>query len=158
LKIKAQNCILLFILINMNILFFYEDIQEFDFNSKLCTSWILECINERNKISGDLNFIFTSDKYLLAINRQYLQHDYYTDIVTFDYCVENTISGDIYISVDRVKDNAVEYNQSFNQELHRVIIHGVLHLLGLKDHSEEEKIQMRNAENLCLEKINLFER
>ncbi len=142
----------------MNILFFNEDIDKFDFDSGLCQTWILNCIENFNKSVGDLNFIFTSDNYLLEINKQYLQHDYYTDIITFDYCVENTISGDIYISIDRVKENALEYKQSFTQELHRVIIHGVLHLIGLNDHSDSEKKEMRNAENECLKKINLFER
>ncbi len=138
----------------MSIHFFYEEIDEFTFDTHLCSNWILDCINSYHKSSGDLNFIFTSDKYLLDINKKYLQHDYYTDIITFDYCVENTISGDIYISIDRVKENAYEYNQSFMQELHRVIIHGILHLIGLNDHTEEEKIEMRKAENICLKKLN----
>jgi rRNA maturation RNase YbeY len=138
----------------MSIHFFYEEIGEFTFDTYLCSNWILACINQFHKNSGNLNFIFTSDEYLLGINKKYLQHDYYTDIITFDYCVENTISGDIYISIDRVKENAREYNQSFLQELHRVIIHGILHLIGLNDHTEEEKIEMRKAENICLEKLN----
>ncbi|MCF6239775.1 MAG: rRNA maturation RNase YbeY [Bacteroidales bacterium] len=142
----------------MNILFFYEDIEHFDFGSESCKNWILKCIDNYNKVAGDLNFIFTSDNYLVEINKQYLNHDYYTDIITFDYCVENTISGDIYISVDRVRENAIEYKQTFNQELHRVIIHGVLHLLGLNDHSESDKLTMRQAENNCLKIINLLER
>lgn len=142
----------------MNILFFNEDIAEFDFDSDLCTKWVLDCIETYKKIAGDLNFIFTSDSYLLDINKKYLQHDYYTDIITFDYCVDNTISGDVYISVERVQENAVTYRQTFIQELHRVIIHGVLHLLGLDDHSEQEKEEMRKAENNCLNKINLLER
>jgi rRNA maturation RNase YbeY len=137
----------------MNIQFFYEDIDEFTFDTRLCTHWILDCIKHYHKRCGNLNFIFTSDDYLLEINKKYLQHDYYTDIITFDYCVEDTISGDIYISVDRVKENAQEYNQSFLQELHRVMIHGILHLIGLDDHTEEEKIEMREAENKCLNKL-----
>lgn len=140
----------------MSIYFFYEEIDKFKFDSNKTGNWVLNCIKYYKKTEGDLNFIFTSDTYLLNINKQFLQHNYYTDIITFDYCVENTISGDIYISIDRVKENAIKYHQTFEQELHRVIIHGVLHLIGLNDHTEVEKKEMRNAENECLKRIILI--
>ncbi len=134
----------------MGINFFFEDINEFSLSKQDDINWITDCINEHSKKTGDLNFIFCSDNYLLEINKEYLNHNYFTDIITFDYCMGDIISGDIYISTDRVEENAKEFKVSFSNELHRVIIHGVLHLLGLKDGSEEEKSQMRSAENECL--------
>ena len=134
----------------MDINFFFEDIDEIDLTTDVNKHWIAECIKAKNKEIGDLNFIFCSDSYLLELNKTHLNHDYYTDIITFDYCESNIISGDIYISIDRVGGNAKEFKQEFDIELHRVMIHGVLHLLGLDDHSEEEKKQMRSAEDACL--------
>ena len=137
----------------MNINFFYEEIDEFSFEEKKCISWINLCIEIYKKKAGNINIIFTNDEYLLNINKQYLQHDYYTDIITFDYCEADIISGDIYISLDRVKENAQEFNQEFDVELHRVIIHGILHLIGYNDHSDEEKKIMRLKEGDCLKQI-----
>ncbi len=105
---------------------------------------------EHHRKTGNLNFIFTSDRALLEINNHYLQHDDLTDIITFDYSEHSIIQGDIYISVERVKENASMYNTSFNNELKRVIIHGVLHLVGLHDKTREEKRTMRNAEDRAL--------
>ena len=102
---------------------------------------------------GEISYIFCSDDYLLDINKTYLKHDFYTDIITFDYTDAKKISGDLYISIDRVRDNAQELNLGFEQELHRVIIHGVLHLLGLKDKTEEEAKEMRKAEEECLKSL-----
>ena len=117
------------------------------------SDWLSRVIISESKLEGDLNYIFCDDEYLLGINQQYLNHDTYTDIITFDYCDGDTISGDIFISVERVKDNAQEYSVSFEEELHRVMAHGVLHLLGYKDKSEQEARLMREKEN---EKIKLF--
>lgn len=134
----------------MDINFFFEDFEGFVFNKSKDKKWILKCIKEYKKTAGDINFIFCSDPYLLEINKKYLDHDYFTDIITFNNCDEDIISGDIYISIDRVKENAEELKEDFNNELHRVMIHGILHLLGLNDSTEKEKIEMRNAEDGCL--------
>ena len=107
---------------------------------------------KRYKIKADsINVIFCSDEYLLEINRQYLQHDYFTDIITFDLAAKGTaVNGEIYISIDRVKENARTLGVSFNNELHRVIFHGVLHLCGLKDNRESDKKVMRREEDKLL--------
>ncbi|MBN2664720.1 MAG: rRNA maturation RNase YbeY [Bacteroidales bacterium] len=120
-------------------------------NKKILKSWIKSVCADFNKQVTDLNFIFMSDEELLQMNIKYLNHDYYTDVITFNYCEDDIISGDVYISVDRVKENALSLNQSFLQELYRVIIHGVLHLLGFEDHSIKEKLIMRDLENRSLQ-------
>ena len=100
---------------------------------------------------GAVNIIFCSDNYLLDINRRYLGHDYFTDIITCDYCEGDKLSGDLFISIDTVRDNAVEYDaESFEQELARVMVHGLLHLIGYDDHTQEEKTMMRQKENYYL--------
>ena len=103
----------------------------------------------REKV-GQIGYLFCDDAYLIEVNRTYLNHDTYTDIITFDYVVGDMISGDIMISVERVKENALQFNTSFEQELHRVIIHGVLHLLGQMDKSESEAAEMRKKEESAL--------
>ncbi len=108
---------------------------------------------EGNKIPGDINIILCNDAYLLEINKKYLNHDTLTDIITFDYCEEKIVSGDIYISIDRVEENAKLFNQDNERELTRVIFHGVLHLLGYKDKSDTEQKEMRGKEDFYL---NLF--
>ncbi len=112
--------------------------------------WIKQVIENDGSRVGDISYIFCSDERILEVNRQYLKHDFYTDIITFDYVEKDRISGDIFISTDRVRDNATEFNVSFEEELHRVIIHGVLHLLGQQDHTDKEKKQMRTKENKAL--------
>lgn len=112
--------------------------------------WINNTILNEGKIPGDLNYVFCSDKYLLDLNRSALDHDYYTDIITFDYCEENLISGDLFISVDRVGDNASQMGHSFSDELHRVMIHGILHLCGYKDKSKKDEQLMRKKEDYYL--------
>lgn len=127
---------------------------EFDLsNEEHFSKWISEVILSENKKEGDINYIFCDDEYILEINKQYLQHDYYTDIISFDYSVGNELHGDIFISVDRVRENAIDFNVSFDEELKRVVIHGVLHYCGYKDKSEDDEQVMRQKED---EKIKMF--
>ena len=108
--------------------------------------WIKSVVERRGKTVGNINYLFCDDEYLLKVNQEYLNHDTYTDIITFDYVAGNLISGDIMISVDRVRDNAKQYGVSVEEELCRVIIHGVLHLLGQGDKSEADALEMRRQE------------
>ena len=105
----------------------FEDVFSFEFNVSLILDWYINVSSQENKELGDVTIIFCSDDYLLDVNRQHLDHDYYTDIITFDYSDFPLVSGDLFISVDRVKENAIDFNVSFEHELHRVIIHGFLH-------------------------------
>ena len=137
-----------------NILFFNEDIEYLVKDKQRLRLWISDTIKaEGYKRVGELNFIFCSDAYLLEINKQYLDHDTYTDIVTFDSSEnEEVIAGDIFVSVERIVENAMQYKVSERDELHRVIIHGVLHLCGYHDKEEEEKEEMTAKENEYLAK------
>ncbi len=137
-----------------DISFFSEDIV-FNLSQKQkIREWINKAVREEGfRRVSELNFIFCSDNYLLDINKQYLDHDTYTDIVTFDSSEkEGVIAGDIFISVDRVRENALKFSVSEIDELHRVIIHGVLHLCGYRDKKKEEKALMRKKENEYLDK------
>ena len=116
--------------------------------------WLESVATKEGRILGEINIIFCSDEYLLDINKKYLNHDYYTDVITFDYSEGNVISGDIFISVDRAKENAQTYNQTFNKELNRVIVHGILHLIGYNDKTENEQKIMRQKEDYYLQKIS----
>jgi len=136
----------------MNINFFFENIETFDLNKNINT-WIQDTIENENKQLGEINIIFCSDEHLLKMNVEHLNHNFYTDIITFDYCEENIISGDLFISKNRVEENAKSFEVSFSDEINRVIIHGVLHLLGYNDKTDEEKKQMRNKENFYLDKL-----
>lgn len=130
--------------------FFTQD-TSFDIKGKLLLrKWIKTVITAYKSVQGEISIIFCSDNYLLEINKKYLGHDYYTDIITFDYCEQNRISGDLFISVDTVKANAEFYNVAFHDELHRVIIHGVLHLLKEDDMTPTQQQQMRVAEERAL--------
>ncbi|WP_304199657.1 rRNA maturation RNase YbeY [Flavobacterium alvei] len=122
-------------------------------NEEAIRVWISNVIGSENKKTGEINYIFCDDEYLLEINKEHLQHDYYTDIISFDYTVGNEISGDMFISIDRVKENAQDFNVSFDEELKRVIVHGVLHYCGYKDKSEEDELLMRSKED---EKLAMF--
>ncbi|MCL6266641.1 rRNA maturation RNase YbeY [Flagellimonas myxillae] len=117
------------------------------------TDWITRVISSEQKEVGQLDYIFCSDEYLLNLNQEYLNHDTYTDIITFDYSEGNHISGDIFISTDRVKENAETFNAEFRIELLRVMCHGVLHLMGYKDKTKNEALEMRKKEE---EKIKMF--
>ena len=104
-----------------------------ELKKRITTEWIKEVANSYGKRLGDIAYIFCSDEKILEVNRQYLQHDYYTDIITFDYTEGDRISGDLFISLDTVKTNADQFAQSYNEELNRTIIHGILHLCGIND-------------------------
>ncbi|MCG8409703.1 MAG: rRNA maturation RNase YbeY [Bacteroidales bacterium] len=137
----------------MSITFFSEEIPFTLRDKTKIRNWIENSIlNEKCQL-GDLNFIFTSDEYLLKINKEYLSHDYYTDIITFNYCQGDLISGDIFISIDTVKNNSERFNVTFIDELHRVIIHGVLHLVGYDDKNEDQQKVMTQKENEYLERF-----
>jgi rRNA maturation RNase YbeY len=130
--------------------FFSEDIDFKLINASKTSNWIDSSIINELKERGNLNFIFCSDDYLLKINQDYLQHDTYTDIVTFNYVKKNLISGDLFISIDRIKENAKHANIDFNIELHRVIIHGVLHLIGYDDKKPSDSQEIRAKEDFYL--------
>ncbi|WP_158975044.1 rRNA maturation RNase YbeY [Cellulophaga sp. L1A9] len=117
------------------------------------SDWLTRVIETEAKKLGNLTYIFCDDAYLLDINIKYLDHDTYTDIVTFDYCEGDVVSGDLFISIERVIENAKEYNVDFLEELHRVMSHGVLHLMGFKDKTDADAALMRKKEE---EKIKLF--
>ena len=122
-------------------------------NEEAISGWISNVIKSEGKKEGEINYIFCDDEYLLEINKVHLQHDYYTDIISFDYSVGNEINGDMFISVDRVKENAEDFNVTFEEELKRVIVHGVLHYCGYKDKSEADEFLMRSKED---EKLAMF--
>ena len=130
------------------IVFNYE--TDFTLNNEQTTSeWITACIENESFEAGEINYIFCDDDYLHKINVEFLEHDTLTDIISFDYSMGKLVSGDIFISINRVKDNAKDFKVSFEEELHRVIIHGILHYMGYKDKSDEEKQLMRDKENSC---------
>jgi len=129
--------------------YFFENIKSFSFDKKIFDK-INRMIFEEKKEEGELSFVFCSDDYLLKMNKDYLQHDYFTDVITFDYTENNIISGDIFISIDRIKENAKRFNVTFEEELQRVMIHGILHLIGYNDKTEEEQSEMTEKENKYL--------
>ena len=118
--------------------------------------WIKEIADGYGKKTGDIAYVFCDDQKILEVNNQYLEHDYYTDIITFDYTTGNTISGDIFISLDTVKSNADEYGADFETELHRILIHGILHLCGNDDKSPELRADMTKKENKALGQLKLM--
>ena len=119
------------------------------------TKWLKDAISTEDKKLGEINYIFCDDQYLLKKNQEYLQHDTFTDIITFDYTEGNRLSADIFISIERIKENAITFAVPFETELRRVIIHGVLHLIGYKDKSEEDAETMISKENFYLSKKGL---
>lgn len=115
--------------------------------------WLKIIVEKENRNIGDINFVFTNDQTLLSYNQQYLQHNTFTDIITFDTSTEKKINGDIIISIERVGENAKKFKTDFENELHRVVAHGVLHLLGYKDKSKKDVIEMRKQEELALKQF-----
>jgi rRNA maturation RNase YbeY len=117
------------------------------------SGWLSRVIQSESKSEGDINYIFCDDDFLLGINQQYLNHDTLTDIISFDYSVGNELHGDVFVSIQRVRENAAEFEVTFEEELKRVMVHGLLHYCGYKDKSEKDKREMRLKED---EKIKLF--
>ena len=132
--------------------FNYESDFELD-NEDAYSNWLSNVILSENKKEGEINYIFCDDEYLHKINVEYLQHDTLTDIISFDYSVGNELNGDIFVSVERVEDNAKDFNVSFGEELRRVLVHGILHYCGYMDKSEKDEALMRQKEE---EKMKLF--
>ena len=141
--------------------YFTEDTTFSLKGKRLISKWLRQVAQDNGHAVGELNYIFCSDPYLLAINQQFLDHDYYTDIITFDnsddYLLETGkkgVSADIYISVDTVKANGASYGEGFEREMHRVIVHGLLHLVGYDDVTEWKQRRMRAAENRALKRLD----
>lgn len=131
--------------------YYFED-TDFVFKEKnLNGRWLRMVAESEVKRLGDISIIFCSDNYILDVNQRYLEHDYFTDIITFDYCEGNRLSGDLFISVDSVRENSLEYGTEFKDELNRVIVHGILHLIGYDDHTDEDVMTMREKENYYLD-------
>lgn len=137
-----------------SISFHSEDVDFQLENEQKIIDWINSTIQQEEKSATEITYVFCSDEYLYKMNLEYLNHDTYTDIITFDYTENSFVSGDIFISVDRVKENAIKFNNTFLNELSRVIIHGVLHLVGYKDKSTEQKQVMRSKEDFYLTLLN----
>ena len=130
--------------------YFTEDVK-FVLKDKLANNrWLKMVAGSEIRKIGDINIIFCSDNYILDVNMRYLQHDYFTDIITFDYCEGKTLSGDLFISIDSVRENALEYGAEFDDELHRVMVHGLLHLIGYDDHTPEEAKIIHDKEDYYL--------
>ena len=131
---------------------YYTQDTNFNFKGRLLNNrWLKMVAESELKRLGDISIIFCSDNYILDVNMKYLQHDYFTDIITFDYCEGDRLSGDLFISVDSVRENASFYGTEFENELNRVIVHGLLHLIGYDDHTDEDQKTMRAKENYYLQ-------
>lgn len=128
----------------------FEDVVEVDLSAAWVSDWFDRVGAVYSKSVGEITIVLCSDDFLLEMNQQHLAHDYFTDIITFDYSFEDTVSGDLFISVERVLENSNVFQVSFEDELHRVCVHGLLHLCGLKDKSEEDEAAMRVAEDMAL--------
>ena len=135
--------------------YFFENIDKKNIDSNI-SIWLEDLILSEDKKPGDINYIFCDDEYLLKVNQDYLDHDYYTDIITFDYVKGKTISGDIFVSLPRILDNASTLSQDFESEFRRVLTHGLLHLCGYKDKTEEEEFKMRQKENFYINRYSNF--
>ena len=130
--------------------YFNEDMSFVFKDKRLNNRWLKLVAESEIRRLGDISIIFCSDKKILEVNLEYLHHDYYTDIITFDYCEGDRLNGDLFISIDSVRENAAYYGVEFPEELNRVIVHGVLHLIGYDDHSAADKKLMREKENYYL--------
>ena len=133
--------------ISAMISYYCEDIQFKLKDKRFNNAWLKTVCGSEVRRLGEISIIFCSDNYILDINMKYLQHDYFTDIITFDYCEGDKVSGDLFISIDSVRENAAYYGVDFEDELDRVMVHGVLHLIGYDDHSEEDIRIMRSKED-----------
>lgn len=133
------------------ITYYSDSIKMPVFKHRLVNKWVKAVINSYGKKIGDISYIFCNDAKILEVNRQYLQHDYYTDIITFDYCEDDIISGDLFISLDTVRTNATKFAKNEEEEFYRVVIHGILHLCGINDKGPGEREIMEKAENKALE-------
>jgi len=133
-----------------------EDVKLPALQKQKINRWIKETAAGYDKKIGEIAYIFCSDKKILEVNNQYLKHDYYTDIITFDYSEGSVISGDIFISLDTVKSNAQDFGVDFEHEILRILIHGILHLCGQEDKTNEQRNEMTGKENLALEKFKKF--
>ena len=131
--------------------FYNEDIDMPTLDTSRTTRWLRRVAALHDRQLGDINYIFCSDRKILEVNRQYLGHDYYTDIITFDETKDQRIAGDLFISLETVASNTELMNTSFDEELHRVLVHGVLHLCGLKDKQDDEAARMREEERKALD-------
>jgi rRNA maturation RNase YbeY len=129
---------------------FYEDTKTLDKTPEFFDLWFGKICHTEGKLLGDVSVVFCSDTYLLELNKRHLQHDFFTDIITFDYSEGDRVAGDLFVSVDRVYENADSYNVSRETELNRVSVHGILHLLGYKDNTPQEVAVMREKENEAL--------
>jgi rRNA maturation RNase YbeY len=128
----------------------YEDTEILDLNPEFFVSWLDKVCKEEGCKLGEIGVLFCSDEFILEANKEYLNHDYYTDIITFDYREGDVISGDLIVSVDRVKENAGDLQVDWKEELNRVVVHGVLHIIGYKDNSKNNQKLMREKENFYL--------
>ena len=137
----------------MEITFQSEGVRHPQINENKLSQWIESVANKHDREIGEISYLFCDDEKILEVNQEYLNHDFFTDIITFDYSEENTISGDIIISLQTVESNSQMYKTEYTEELHRVIIHGILHLCGLNDLTEEEENAMRDAEDSALEML-----
>lgn len=137
----------------MPISFYAEDVKLPNLKKRIVGNWIKTIAADYGKKTGEISYIFCSDEKILEVNKQYLQHDYYTDIITFDYTEDNKISGDLFISLDTVRSNAETYRTAYQEELYRTIIHGVLHLCGINDKGPGEREIMEENENKALAKL-----
>jgi rRNA maturation RNase YbeY len=129
---------------------FYEDTKTLDKTPEFFDLWFGKICHTEGKLLGDVSVVFCSDTYLLELNKRHLQHDFFTDIITFDYSEGDRVAGDLFVSVDRVYENADAYNVSRETELNRVSVHGILHLLGYKDKTPQEVTVMREKEDEAL--------
>ena len=135
-------------------IYYHKENVDVVFDTNKTSNWLISSIEEMGFKCGDTSVIFCNDEYSKNINKKYLNHDYYTDIITFDYSVNDLISGDLFVSIDRVKENAILNNDKFIRELYRVIIHGILHLCGYKDKTNSQKKIIREKEDYFIGLIN----
>ncbi len=139
------------------ILFFKEGNVEYPsfFSDVIICKWLERIAGYYHKSLGTINFIFCDDEYILSVNRQYLKHDYYTDVITFDYVEGNVLSGDVFISLDTVRSNSMMFATTIENEFYRVLCHSVLHLIGFKDKTDADSKEMRLNENICLDLLKI---